>query len=153
MTGPGFDLDEFLPYLLNRAAERASRGFEAIYKSRYGMTRTQWRVMAHLGQFGPQRASEICARALVEKTKVSRAVKALEDKAHLRREKSIADRRAETLMLTDAGREVFADLSREAVRFDDELRAVMGVRDSSELQRLLRALGEMRPPSGNERER
>ena len=48
----GFDLESFLPYLLNQAAEATSRAFQAVYRDRYGMTRTQWRVLAHLDRSG-----------------------------------------------------------------------------------------------------
>jgi hypothetical protein len=34
-----FDLAEFLPYLLNEAAESAASGFAAIYRRDYGMLR------------------------------------------------------------------------------------------------------------------
>ena len=72
-----FDLKDFLPYLLNQAAEEASLGFQVLYKERYGMLRTEWRVLFHLGRYGDMTAKEICDRARTHKTKVSRAVAAL----------------------------------------------------------------------------
>ena len=68
-----FDLEGFLPYLLNQAAEATSRAFQAVYRERYGMTRTQWRVLAHLGQFGAMTARDIFAGSPIAKTKVSPA--------------------------------------------------------------------------------
>lgn len=100
-TQSGFDLQDFLPYLLNQAAEAASRGFQDIYRSRYGMTRTQWRVMANLGKFGAMTARDICIISHIEKTKVSRAVAGLEHEGLLARSPSSQDRRAEALSLTD----------------------------------------------------
>ena len=44
-----FNLHDFLPYLLNQAAEESSLAFQQIYKGRYGMLRTEWRVLFHLG--------------------------------------------------------------------------------------------------------
>ena len=44
-----FDLQLFLPYLLNQAAEESSLSFQRVYKDRYGMLRTEWRVLFHLG--------------------------------------------------------------------------------------------------------
>ena len=75
---PEFDLDAFMPYLLNQAAEHVSLGFAATYKAEYGLTRTQWRVMANLGRFGAMSAVEICRISHIEKTRVSRAVAQLE---------------------------------------------------------------------------
>ncbi|MBT8154662.1 MarR family transcriptional regulator [Epibacterium ulvae] len=116
-----FDLKDFTPYLLNLAAETSSAGFQAYYKDRYGMLRTEWRVLFHLGRYGPLTAKEICERARIHKTKVSRAVSALEDKRYLLRREQAEDRRLETLRLTEAGKKVFKDLYKEAARFDLEM--------------------------------
>ena len=114
MDKPGtqdFDLEGFLPYLLNQAAEATSKSFHDTYKAAYGMTRTQWRVLANLGKFGSMTARDICTISHIEKTKVSRAVAALEAEGLLSRSISPQDRRAEILCLTERGREVFARLA------------------------------------------
>jgi DNA-binding MarR family transcriptional regulator len=90
------------------------------------MTRTQWRVLAHLGKFGAMTARDICARSHIEKTKVSRAVAALEAEGCLTRNPSPQDRRAEILSLTDRGQEVFADLGQRAIAYDRALRDQLG---------------------------
>jgi len=36
-----FDLSAFLPYMLNRAAEASSAGFQAAYRDRYGRDRRE----------------------------------------------------------------------------------------------------------------
>ena len=135
-----FDLDDFLPYLLNQAAEAASRGFQDIYRSGYGMTRTQWRILANLGRFGAMTARDICAMSHIEKTKVSRAVASLELEGLLARCPSEQDRRAEVLSLTPKGMVVFADLGRQAIDYDRAMRASLGNKASSELNLLLRAI-------------
>jgi DNA-binding MarR family transcriptional regulator len=121
-----FDLGSFLPYMLNQAAEATSRSFHAIYHDRYGMTRTQWRVMANLGKFGAMTARDICALSHIEKTKVSRAVAALEAGGHLLRKPGEQDRRTEILSLTEAGRQVYHDLGQHAIAHDRTLRASLG---------------------------
>jgi DNA-binding MarR family transcriptional regulator len=137
---PDFDLDAFLPYLLNQAAESASRAFEATYRSAYGMTRTQWRVLANLGRFGALSARDICRISHVEKTKVSRAVAALEAGGLVARRPSPTDRRAEILSLTGRGQAVFADLGHQATAFDRALRARLGPQGGEALDRMLRGL-------------
>ena len=69
-----FDVQFFLPYLLNQASEVASGGFQKIYKDSYGMLRTDWRVLFHLGIYGRMTARDIGRMAQVHKTKISRAV-------------------------------------------------------------------------------
>ncbi len=124
-----FDLETFLPYLLNQAAEATSRAFQAVYRDRYGMTRTQWRVLAHLGQFGSMTARDICARSHIEKTKVSRAVAALEGEGMLARAPSPQDGRAEILTLTSKGAAAHAELGKLALDHDKALRAALGERE------------------------
>ena len=66
-----FDLQAFLPYLLNQAAEQSSLAFQRSYKNRYNMLRTEWRVMFHLGLFGTMTARDIGVRGKIHKTKIS----------------------------------------------------------------------------------
>lgn len=139
-TRPDFDLERFLPYLLNQAAEATSKSFHATYKAIYGLTRTQWRVLANLGKFGAMTARDICTISHIEKTKVSRAVAALESEGYLLRATSPQDRRAEILSLTDQGRAVFADLGHRAVDYDSALRAQLGPDLARQLDDLLRRL-------------
>lgn len=142
-----FDLEQFLPYLLNQAAEATSRGFHHAYRDRYGMTRTQWRVLANLGKFGAMTARDICAISHIEKTKVSRAVSALEREAMLTRNTSDADRRAEILSLTAKGKLVFTELGDLALAFDANLRAQLGLKQSDQLDNILKALRSLAPSS------
>lgn len=135
-----FDPSEFLPYLLNQAAERTSEGFRAIYKARYGMLRTEWRVMFHLGQYGAMTAREICDRSSIHKTKVSRAVKALEERRFLSRTPLETDRRGEILSLTKAGQAAYADLLVVAERHHASLVAGLTPEDHAALTRALRVL-------------
>ncbi|MEM8787334.1 MAG: MarR family transcriptional regulator [Pseudomonadota bacterium] len=122
MTGT-FDLEDFLPYLLNQAADTLSLKFQRHYKARYGILRTEWRVLFHLGRYGPLTATEICDRARLHKTKVSRAVAALERKRFLARRESKQDRRQSILALTRQGRAAFDDLHAAARAFDAEIQA------------------------------
>jgi DNA-binding MarR family transcriptional regulator len=140
MSDPQFDLTEFLPYLLNQAAEAASGAFQNHYRERYGMLRTEWRVLFHLGCYGDLSAKDICRRARIHKTKVSRAVHALEAKRFLKRDPSEADRRVERLTLTPQGRRVFKDLSAAAADYDARLTDAFDARDVQMLRRMLLAL-------------
>jgi len=144
-----FDLERFLPYLLNQAAEATSKSFHATYKAAYGMTRTQWRVLANLGKFGSMTARDICAISHIEKTKVSRAVSALEVEGLLIRVPSPQDRRAEILSLTDQGRTVFADLGQRAIAYDRALRARIGPEIAADLDALLRRIIADGPTDGS----
>lgn len=147
---PVFDLEEFLPYLLNQAAEATSRSFQSIYSEKFGMTRTQWRVLANLGKFGSMTAKDICEISHIEKTKVSRAIGALEEAEFLQRNTSEVDRRSEVLSLTRRGTQVFDDLGKSAIEYDQQLRAWLGQESAGLLQAMLRNLAHH--SSGNEQQ-
>jgi DNA-binding MarR family transcriptional regulator len=135
-----FDLERFLPYLLNQAAEAVSLSFAQAYRREYGLTRTQWRVLAHLGRFGSLTARDICLRSHLDKTKVSRSVAALEERGWLRRETSAQDRRAEILTLTETGQDVFRRLGALAVDYDRRLRERLG---AERIEALLDTLNDL----------
>lgn len=132
-----FSVPTFLPYLLNQAAEAASQEFQSHYKSRYGMLLTEWRVLFHLGCYGDLTAKRICEMASLHKTKVSRAVHALEAKRYLTKRVDTRDRRIENLSLSPLGHRVFAELSHAAERYEAQLVEVL---DRNELATLRRAL-------------
>ncbi|TFL16954.1 MarR family transcriptional regulator [Jannaschia formosa] len=140
-----FDLGGFLPYLLTRAAEVTSQGFASYYKDRYGMLRTEWRVLFHLGRYGEMTARTICDRAGLHKTPVSRAVAALERKGLLSRQTDPRDRRHERLSLTARGGTVFDDLVDAARRYDEALSEQFTAREREVLGRCLGKLAGMQP--------
>ena len=135
-----FDLEAFLPYRLAQAAEAVSLEFYRLYRSRYAMTRPEWRVMAHLGQYGALTARDICDRASLHKTKVSRAVYALEQRKWLKRGRDDDDSRFEWLELTGAGRKTYDDLCREGLSLETRLRERLGVNGAAQLLSLLHKL-------------
>lgn len=118
-----FSLDNFLPYLLNQAAEHTGLEFSAVYRDRYAMLRTEWRVLFHLGHYGPMTATEIGRLSKMHKTKISRAVRALKDKRFITKQETPGDRRRETLSLLPSGRRAFGDLVGIAERHNAQLLA------------------------------
>lgn len=143
MPAPAFDLDLFLPYLLNQAAEATSAAFQTQYRTDYGMTRTQWRVLANLGKRGAMTAVEICRVTYIEKTKVSRAVQALETAGLLARGAVSGDRRQESLTLTAEGQKAFSVLGQRALGFDLALRDRLGKSTTDSLLAALRELADL----------
>lgn len=135
-----FDLADFLPYMLNQAAEESSLAFQRVYKGRYGMLRTEWRVLFHLGMYGQMTAKEISERARIHKTKVSRAVQKLTGRRLLTRTRDGRDRRSEHLDLTPAGLAAYRDLRKVAEDYDDRLEAQFTRGEVALLRIMLRRL-------------
>ncbi len=114
-------LEEFLPYRLNRLADAVSRDFSRLYRDRFGLTRPEWRLLATLGQYGTMTATAIGQHSAMHKTKVSRAVTALEERRWLRRAPDATDRRVEHLTLTKAGEEAYRELVPLARKFEQRI--------------------------------
>ena len=138
-----FDLTLFLPYLLNQAAETSSLEFQKVYKGRYGMLRTEWRVLFHLGLYGSMTASDIGQRAKMHKTKISRAVAKLAERRYLTRERDEADRRLEYLQLTSTGTQAYRNLREVALEYNSGLLAQFSEKEAVVLRRLLRKLAQV----------
>ena len=111
---PMFDLEEFLPYRLYQAAEKASQNFRLVYTAGYGITRAEWRVLFNVGLYGPISSQQIVERTSLEKSKISRAVQRLVVRGWLARGDDREDRRRHALELTPEGTEVLAALTRQA---------------------------------------
>lgn len=133
-------LEKFLPYRLNQASEKVSQKFAQEYKKRYGLTRPEWRTFATIGQFGTITAREICNHSPMHKTKVSRAVFALEKRRWVKRTQDPADRRLEHLELTATGQTTYRDLVNVANTFEEKFIQSIGSKDAQLLLSALEAI-------------
>ncbi|WP_269932812.1 MarR family winged helix-turn-helix transcriptional regulator [Aminobacter sp. HY435] len=121
-----FDLESFLPYRLNRAAELISVSFSKEYKQRFQMTRPEWRALAALGSAGRMTATEIGIHSNMHKTKVSRAVRDLEQRRWLRRQDNETDRRVEHLELTAQGQKAYREIADLAHAYQAGIEKALG---------------------------
>ncbi len=141
MAEERFELETFLPYRLNRAAEFVALRFAAQYKARYQLTRPEWRTLAALGSSRrSMTATEIGAHSTMHKTKVSRAVFSLEQRRWLKREEDGRDRRFEHLALTPTGRQAYQELTELASDYQAELHSMLGAENMEALSQGLGAV-------------
>ncbi len=132
-------LENFLPYRLSRISATVSQEFRSVYGLHHELTVPEWRVLATLGQFGEISAKAIGAHSSMHKTKVSRAVRALEERRWLKRRGSEEDRREEILALTPLGRKTYAEIVPRAIAFEKHMLAELG----SDASALLSALDRL----------
>jgi DNA-binding MarR family transcriptional regulator len=119
-------LEAFLPYRLNRIAAALSQEFRSVYGRHHDLTIPEWRVLATLGQFDEMSAKAIGRHSAMHKTKVSRAVQALEERRWLRRRESEEDRREEILTLTPLGQRAYREIVPKAVAFERRILENLG---------------------------
>ena len=137
-----FYIENFLPYILSQAAEAVSAEFQSYYKEKYGILRTEWRVLFHLGSFGQMTAKDIGIRAKTHKTKISRAVFRLDKNNLITRTSSEKDRRIELLSLTKKGIGVYNDLKTEAELFEEKVSENFSDNEIAVLKRCLEKIGK-----------
>lgn len=134
------ELEAFLPYRLNRLAAEVSRELQGAYKAEFGLTVPEWRVIATLGQFGAATAKAIGAHSAMHKTKVSRAVAALEARRWVERAANPSDRREAFVTLTRQGRRAYRRLVTIARGYEAHLYEGLSPPERSAIERALGAL-------------
>jgi len=118
-------LEKFLPYRLSVLAQLVSESLHDLYAGPFGLTVTQWRVMAALGRFAPLTASEVGTRIVMDKVAVSRAVAGLMKRRLVERATDKADRRRASLRLSAKGRAMHAKIVPIALGYEARLYSVL----------------------------
>ncbi len=133
-------LERFLPYRLSVLTNTVSRALARSYEERFGLSISQWRVIAVLGRDSPLSAGAVAERTVMDKVSVSRAVNALAAEGRVVRSTDRADRRRQLLRLTPRGRAVYRRIVPLARRYEAKLLATLDRRERAALDRLLARL-------------
>jgi DNA-binding MarR family transcriptional regulator len=132
-----FRLDRFLPHRLDVLAEVLNQSLGTLIDKRFGLALPEWRVLVTLGQNRGITAKDIGVAARMHKTKVSRAVSALEEKGYVTRQLNRADLREAFLSLTPRGRKVYQDLTPVVLRFARHLAEALDTAEASAIDGML----------------
>jgi DNA-binding MarR family transcriptional regulator len=136
------DLQSFLPYRLAVVAEEVSRALAAIYADRFELTREEWRVLVWLAAEPGMTATELGARANLDKMQVSRAIARMEKDGLLEREPDPDDRRSRQVRLLPAGRALFRKVEPMALAREAFLLEALAPHERAALESALSKLGE-----------
>lgn len=118
----GLFLSSYLPYLLRRADQTLSAPFYAQL-DRAGVARSDWRVIAVLHESGPMGIVELASAALSPQPTVTHAVRRLEERKLVRRQRGTRDRRQRIVALTAAGTRLTTALIEDATRIQQDVLA------------------------------
>lgn len=133
-------LKTYLPYRLNVLAELTSERTRAIYRRRHELTRPEWRVLVNLAEAQSLTASELCLRVPAQKTKISRALAALEEKGWVARTPDARDARVAHASLTLRGRRAFNRIRPEMEAATEALLAPLSPEDRARVDEGLKVL-------------
>jgi len=121
------NLQDFLPYLLNRAGLRVGVMFSRDIEN-YDVTLPMWRVLLELWHRGDHRLGELSERTSIDLSTLSRLLVAMQRKRLIVRQRSGLDGRALSLTLTQRGLELAESIAPYAVRYEEI--AMRGLSDS-----------------------
>jgi DNA-binding MarR family transcriptional regulator len=130
-------LDGFVPFRLNRLADAVSLNLSEIYRDRFGLEIPEWRVLVTVGQCRECTAQHVASSTRMHKTRVSRAVAALEERKLLARTCSGEDGRERRLCLSPGGRRMYSSLVPLALERERQLLSCLS---DSQRRALLAAL-------------
>ena len=133
-------LNQFLPYRMVNLAANMSLALSKIYKKEFDLNIAQWRVLAQLGEQQALYAKDIGEITAMDKSKVSRAVKSLQEKGYINRQTDKNDNRAAYLSLTLQGKALYKQIVPKALDWENQLLAVL---DKTEAEALLQVLNKL----------
>jgi DNA-binding MarR family transcriptional regulator len=127
------DLERFLTYRLHLIAKLSDRASAAAYQAECGLSLSEGRCLAAVGQFEPASVKDLARLAHLDKANASRAADALAGRGLVEKTASASDGRGVDLTLTRAGRVLWRRVMKLIERRNAE---VFGCLGSTELKSL-----------------
>ncbi|MFN9376400.1 MAG: MarR family winged helix-turn-helix transcriptional regulator [Novosphingobium sp.] len=137
MTQDTSRLADFLPYLLSVTTNAVSDMIASDYRARCGLKIPEWRVMAVLGDAGPQTQRSLVGATRMDKVAVNRACKVLVDRGLVTRSPNADDGRSHHIELTAAGRAVHGEIMPLALEMERRLFASLSAAERKDFKALL----------------
>lgn len=134
---PRFDVERSPRYRLAALSRMWTSSTEKIYEERFGVSLSEWRILAIVGTEGPIHASAIADRGLLEKPHISRLVARLVARGHLCCSPDVDDARRTWLELTEKGRGVFDSIGALSLERDTLFLSSLSAEERRSLDRLL----------------
>lgn len=133
------NLQDFLPYLLNRAGLRVGVMFSRDIEQ-FDVTLPMWRVLVELWHNGDHRLGELAERTSIDLSTLSRLLVTMQRKGLIVRRRSGIDGRALSLTLTQRGMELTERIVPFALHYENVAMRRLNPRDVAKLKELLKAV-------------
>jgi DNA-binding MarR family transcriptional regulator len=135
----GFDLQAYLPYLINRTGVRISDQF-GVELRRFDLTIAMWRVLASLWHDGAMRLSDLSDSTSIEVSTLSRQITGMQQRGLVTRTRATDDARAVDVDFSAEGRAITSRIIPYAVAYETKALQGFGADDAATLRRLLTRL-------------
>jgi len=110
-------LSSYLPYLLRRADQTLSEPFYAVL-TKYGVARSEWRLLAVLRELGELAVVDLATAALSPQPTVTHALRRLEKRGLVSRTAGTNDKRQRFISITPTGAQLTTTLIDEAKQLE-----------------------------------
>ena len=139
-ANPRLDLDDYIPYLINRVGFALVANFTADALSRHDLSIAMWRVLAALSSNGEQRQIDIADMTSIDVSTLSRLVTRLVRRTLVTRRRSKTNSREVVVQLTTRGRALTETLIPVARKLETTAIAGVGAKDLAVVKRSLRRM-------------
>ena len=133
------NLDDYLPYLLNRAGARIATSFGEEVRP-LGASLQMWRVLAALRARDGRRMGDLAATTSIEISTLTRLVDGMEQKGLVARRRDGGDARVVTLHATATGRRLTQKILPIAERYETVALEGFSASEAATLKTALRRL-------------
>jgi DNA-binding MarR family transcriptional regulator len=134
---PDFDIETYVPYLLNRAGGSVVERFIEGLKP-FDLSLWMWRILAMLRRHGPLRFGILADYTMIELPTLSRTLDAMEKRGLVIRRRTQDDGRGVTVALTGEGEEIIRQLIPHARHVEALTFAGLSADEAEFLRKLLR---------------
>jgi DNA-binding MarR family transcriptional regulator len=135
-------LDRFVPYRLAILSNLVSESIANAFEQEFGLSISEWRVLAVLARYPNLSANEVSERAALDKVAVSRTVQSLIASKRVARGLDKGDRRKSVLKLSPAGKAMYTRVAPLALRYERDLLETLSATERRALNRLIGVLIE-----------
>ena len=111
-------LDDFLPYRLSFTSNLVSETIARAYEALFGLKIPEWRLVAVIAEHDGITQQAIGGRTRMDKVTVSRAAVSLIERGLVERRPNPEDRRSHLLVLSPAGRRLYAEVVPKALELE-----------------------------------
>lgn len=114
-------LARFVPYRLSILSNIVSSTIAVAYRDEFGLSVTEWRIMAVLGEFPGVSGEEVSMKTQIEKSMLSRAIQKLLQRNLIERSIDSKDRRKQVLKLSATGEKIYHQIVPMSLEYETEL--------------------------------
>ena len=133
-------LDDFLPYLINRVGVALVARFTERALARHRVTIDMWRVLAALSDDGSQRQVDLAGMTSIEASTISRLVTRLVHRELVNRSRSRTNGREVVVELTARGKALVNQLIPVALAVESSAIGAVGAKDLARIKQVLNSM-------------